>query len=144
MLIHCTVYSHKECTTMLTKLAPHIRKQHFATIQCDQPYLYFLPFSNKISQAQNGMASIIMDVSLEGKIKNQAGIQHYLSFSTGPLAYISSLECLSFDRQSAGTYAYPFGSLEFFIDASSDVITSSFPNVSACCNCKERLKKFSH
>jgi len=126
-------------------LPPQSRKQHFATIQCDQTYLYILPFSNKTPPGSKSHGINYYGCQPRGHNKEPGWDPTlYLSCSTGPLAYISSLEFLSFDRQSAGTYAYPFGSIEFFIDASSDVITSSFPNVSACCNCKEaRRKKFS-
>lgn len=57
--------------------------------------------------------------------------------STGsPEEEASWFICSPLWRISAGTYWYPLGSRIFFIDAWSDVIISSFSNVSACCKYK--------
>lgn len=73
----------------------------------------------------------------KGQIKHKPkGAPHYPSPSGGSPEQASWLICFSFGMQSAGTYAYPLGNSIFFIDAWSEVITSSFSNVSACCELK--------
>lgn len=57
----------------------------------------------------------------------------YLWCSNVSFERASWLMC-SFGRQSKGIWKYPIGNCWFLIEAWSDVITSSFSNVSKCCD----------